>query len=142
MSLERFKRALVTIDEHDTVERAACLMSEQGVGCVLVVRKGRPLGLVTDRDLVVRVLARGVEPAGARIGEYVTYDPITLRLNEGIETAAHEMRVHGVRRLPIVDDEGKVVGIVTADDLLVLLGEELAGVCGCIANRTDATESC
>lgn len=141
MSLERFKRTLVSVQENDTVERAARLMAEQGVGCVLVVRQDRPLGLVTDRDLVVRVLARGVDPAGARIGEYVTYDPITLQLNEGIETAAHYMRVHGVRRLPIVDDEGKVVGIVTADDLLVLLGEELAGVCGSIANRSDATES-
>jgi len=141
MSLERFKRALVSIQENDTVERAARLMADRGVGCVLVVRQDRPLGLVTDRDLVVRVLARGVDPGGARIGEYVTYDPITLQLNEGIETAAHYMRVHGVRRLPIVDDEGKVVGIVTADDLLVLLGEELAGVCGAIANRSDATES-
>lgn len=141
MSLERFKRALVNVDENDTVERAARLMSDQSVGCILVLRKQRPLGLVTDRDLVVRVLARGVDPTGARIGEYVTYDPITVQANEGIETAAHTMRVHGVRRLPIVDEEGKVVGIVTADDLLVLLGEELAGVCACIANRTDATES-
>jgi CBS domain-containing protein len=71
----------------------------------------------------------------------VTYDPITLSVHDGIETAVQRMRQHGVRRLPIVEDDGVAVGIVTADDLLVLLGGEIAAVCEGIENRADAEDT-
>jgi CBS domain-containing protein len=141
MSLARFKRAVATAAETETVEQGARKMRDQGVGCLLVVRNGRPSGVITDRDLVVRVLAKGIDPTSAAIGDFVTYAPITVSIDDGIETAAERMRVHGVRRLPLVDERGDVVGIVTADDLLVLLGTELGGVCDGIANRSDATDS-
>jgi len=116
-------------------------MRDRKVGCLVVVRNGRPSGVVTDRDLVVRVLAQGIDPTSAYIRDFVTYDPVTVSVDETIETAAERMRLHGVRRLPVVDERGDVVGIVTADDLLMLLGSELAGVCEGIANRSDATDS-
>jgi len=141
MSLARFKRPLATATEDETVEQGARRMRDLGVGCLLVVRKGRPSGVVTDRYLVVRVLAQGIDPTSARMGDFVTYDPITVSVEETIETATERMRLHGIRRLPIVDERGEVVGIVTADDLLVLLGSELAGVCDSISNRSDSTES-
>jgi CBS domain-containing protein len=140
MSLARFKTPLATISADDTVERAARKMRERGVGSLLVTRDGRPSGIVTDRDLVLRVLAEGIDPA-ARVGGFATYEPVTVSVDDGIETAVQRMRVHGVRRLPIVDERGQVVGIVTADDLLVLLGGELAAVCECIENRSDSTDS-
>jgi CBS domain-containing protein len=141
MSLARFKAPLATTSPDETVEQAARTMRDRGVGC-LIVRDGRRLaGIVTDRDLVVRVLAEGINPTSARVGEYVTYGPVTVSIHDGIETVAERMRFHGVRRLPIVDESGEAIGIVTADDLLVLLGKELAGVCETIENRSDAGES-
>jgi CBS domain-containing protein len=141
MTLARFKAPLVTITAEDTVEKAARVMRDRHVGCLIVTRHGRPAGVVTDRDLVVRVVAAGRGPATTAVGEFVTYDPITVSVREGIETAVERMRRHGVRRLPVVDDEGIAVGIVTADDLLVLLGGEIAAVCEGIENRADAEDS-
>jgi CBS domain-containing protein len=141
MSLARYKRPLATASADETVEQCARRMRDDGVGCLLVIRKGRPSGLVTDRDLVVRVLAQGIDPVTAHMGDFVTYDLITVSVNETIETATERMRVHGIRRLPVVDEQGEVVGIVTADDLLVLLGSELAAVCESIANRSDSIDS-
>jgi CBS domain-containing protein len=141
MSLDRFRMPLASAATTDTVETAARVMRDRGVGSLVVLRDGHPIGIVTDRDLVLRVLAQGRAPASVRLEEVVTYDPITVSVNEGIETAVERMRVHGVRRLPVVDERGDAVGIVTADDLLVLLGAEIAAICEGIENRSDAMES-
>jgi CBS domain-containing protein len=140
MSLSQFRRPLATADVRDSVEQAAGIMRDRGVGCLVVTEKDRPVGIVTDRDLVIRVLAQGLGASGP-IGEYTTYAPLTVSIHDNVETAATCMRTHGIRRIPIVDDEGKAVGIVTADDLLMLLGRGLADVCEGIENRADATES-
>ncbi len=141
MSLERFKRPLATADAADSVKRVACAMRDQGVGCLVVTKNGHPLGIVTDRDLVVRVLAEGGDASGP-VGDYTTFGPLTVTVHDSVATAAARMRTHGVRRLPIIDDGGRAVGIVTSDDLLVMLGRSLADVCEGIENRSDATESC
>ena len=141
MALARFKAPLVTASVEDSVEKAARAMRDRHVGCLVITRQGRPAGIVTDRDLVVRVLAQGRDPKTAQLGEFVTFDPITVALQDGIETAVERMRRHGVRRLPLVDEQGLAVGIVTADDLLVLLGGEISAVCEGIDNRADAEDS-
>ena len=141
MSLARFKCALATIHAEDSVETAARLMKTRRVGSLLVVRSGHPVGIVTDRDLVVRAIAQGRGPGATPVGDCVTYDPITVSLNDGIETAVALMRKHGIRRLPLVDEAGIAVGMVTADDLLVLLGGEVGAICNGIENRSDADDS-
>jgi CBS domain-containing protein len=141
MSLDRFRAPLATVGTSDTVQAAARVMRDRSVGCLVVTRDRHPIGIVTDRDLVVRVMAEGIDPAQARVGEFVTFDPITASLDEGIESVVQRMRKHGVRRVPIVDGSGEAVGIVTADDLLVLLGGEIAAVCEGIENRSDATDA-
>ncbi len=141
MSLARFKVPLATTTLEETVEQAARTMRNRHLGCLVVTRHGRPMGLITDRDLVVRVMAEGRDPTTSKVGEFVTYDPVTVCVRDGIETAAEQMRKHGVRRLPLVDEEGLAVGIVTADDLLVLLGGEMAAICEGIDNRADAGDS-
>jgi CBS domain-containing protein len=140
MSLARFKRPLATAEANETAEHAACTMRDQGVGCLVITERGRPLGIVTDRDLVVRLVAEGLD-ASLPVGEFTTYDPLTVNVRDSIETVSACMRTHGVRRIPIVDDDGSAVGIVTADDLLMLLGRGLADVCESIENRSDATDS-
>jgi CBS domain-containing protein len=141
MTLARFTAPIATAAAEDTVVQAARAMRDHHVGCVVVTRQGRPAGIITDRDLVVRVVAEGRDPSTAQLGEFVTYDPITVSVLDGIETAVAQMRRHGVRRLPIVDGAGIAVGIVTADDLLVLLGREIAAICEGIDDRADAEDS-
>lgn len=140
MSLRQFVRPLATADVHDSIERAAGIMRDQRVGCLVITTEGRPRGIVTDRDLVLRVLAEGVD-ASTPVGELATLGPLTVNVNDTLETASCRMRDHGVRRMPIVDDEGKAVGIVTADDLLMAYGRGIAEVAGAIENGSDATES-
>jgi CBS domain-containing protein len=141
MTLDQFRTPLATAAAEDTVEKAALIMRDRHVGCLVVTRDGRPTGIVTDRDLVLRVLAEGLDASTARLGEFVTFDPITISAREGLETASERMRKHGIRRMPIVDDQGVAVGIVTADDLLMLLGRQIGAVCEAIENRADADES-
>jgi CBS domain-containing protein len=139
-TLAQFQRPLAVVDAGDTLEQAARAMRDRSVGCLLVTRASKPLGIITDRDLVIRGLAEGADPR-TPVGDLATYGPVTLSVHDRIETAASCMRTHGIRRLPIVDDGGRAVGIVTADDLLVLLGRSLADVCEGIENPSESNES-
>ena len=141
MALDQFRLPVGTAGMDDTVETAARTMRDNRVGCLIVAREGRPIGIVTDRDLVNRVLAEGWDPTSVRLHDFVTFAPLTVSVHDSIETAAARMRQHGVRRLPLVDDDGKAVGIVTSDDLLVLLGREIGAVSQGIENRCDSNES-
>jgi CBS domain-containing protein len=116
-------------------------LRDRHVGCLVVTREGRPVGIVTDRDLALRVVAEGRDPESTRIDDVVTFDPVMLRESDTVETASRSMQEHGVRRLPIVDDEGRVTGIVTADDLLVALGRQLACVGEAISEPSDTEDS-
>jgi CBS domain-containing protein len=141
MSLSRFERGAVVAELSETAADVARRMRDFHVGCVVVVREARAIGILTDRDLVLRVMAAGRDPASTQVEDIVTYDPTTLDRSDGIETALRRMRERGVRRLPIVDDHGKVTGIVTADDLTVLLAQELADLGVGISDNVDSTDS-
>ena len=88
-----------------------------------------------------RVVAEGRDPRTTLVSEIVTYDATTVSREAGIETAVRLMRDRGVRRLPIVTEDGQVTGIVTADDLMILLSDELAQVGTAIRDNVDASES-
>ncbi len=141
MTLARFTGNIATTTAGETVVHAARTMRDRRVGCLIAVESGHPIGIVTDRDLVVRALAGGADPANALVGDFVTYSPITVSVHDGVETAAERMRAHGIRRLPIVNDAGEAIGIVTADDLLALLGSEIGAVCEGIQTASDSTDS-
>jgi CBS domain-containing protein len=141
MSLARYKRSICVARPDQTVAEAARIMRDQRVGCVVVVRDGHPLGLLTDRDLALRVVADGSDPKRTLVSDVLTYAPITVRETDGVQTAVARMREHGVRRLPIVDDHDRVVGIVTADDLVMLIGEELAGLTQGIEQSADSFDT-
>src|SRR5208337_4214514 len=103
MSLARFTCPVAALNADDTVEAAARTMRDRKVGSLLLLRAGHPVGIVTDRDLAIRVMAEGRDASKEKVGDFVTYDPITIAVHEGIETAVALMRRHGVRRLPLVD---------------------------------------
>ena len=139
--LARFEHGVVVAQLGETAAAAACRMRDFHVGCAVVIRGHRSIGILTDRDLALRVVAEGRDPQKTLVSDIVTYDATTVSRDAGIETAVRLMREHGVRRLPIVTEDGEVTGIVTADDLMVLLTDELAQVGGAIRDNVDAGES-
>lgn len=122
---------------------AAQLMREEHVGDLVVVddKSGRrvPVGIVTDRDLVVEILARGVDPNAVTVGDVMGTDLVTARETDDIYDTMQRMRAKGVRRIPVVDAEGALVGIVAVDDFLDLLAEELTALAR-VVTREQARE--
>lgn len=122
-------RKVVVMQAEETIAGAAKLMRDQHVGSVLIVDeqdgKRVPVGIVTDRDLVVEVIAPGLDPDAITVGDIMMTGFAVVKEETGVFEAIKYMRAKGVRRLPVVDREDKLVGIVTLDDLLILLSEEL-----------------
>ena len=141
MSLYRFEHAVVTAGEQDTIGAVARRMRDARVGCVIVTEADRPIGILTDRDIVVRVVAEGVDPERARVESIMTRDATMLLRTAGISAATRTMRDLGVRRLPIVDDDGRITGIVTADNLTELFASGLSDVTRGISENVEASET-
>ncbi|HEU0233535.1 MAG TPA: CBS domain-containing protein [Gallionella sp.] len=122
-------REVIVVQLNDTTLEAAKLMRQHHVGDVLVVedRGGVrvPVGIVTDRDLVVEIMAPELDQMVITVGDIMAPALVTVKENTGVFDAIQYMRAKGVRRLPVVDDSGGLVGILTLDDLLELLAEEL-----------------
>lgn len=99
------------------------------MGSVVVVEDveagTRPIGILTDRDLVVEILAAEMDPETVSIGDIMSYELATARDDEGVWDTVGRMRAKGIRRMPVVNAEGLLVGILTSDDVLELLSEEL-----------------
>lgn len=123
------KREVIIVKRDDTILEAARLMRQHHVGDVVVVedRGGVrvPVGIVTDRDLVVEIMAPELDQMVITVSDIMLPDLATVKENTGVFESIQYMRGKGVRRLPVVDDSGGLVGILTLDDLLELLAEEL-----------------
>lgn len=119
------KSNVVAVLPDTTVEEVIKMMENQNIGSVVVVENEEPVGIVTDRDLVLKVLKTGKDRLSTVAGEVMTKDPVTLEEGMGFFVALRSMSEHEVRRLPIVDAEGKLVDIVSHDDLIRLLADEL-----------------
>jgi signal-transduction protein with cAMP-binding, CBS, and nucleotidyltransferase domain len=121
-------RSVVTCNAHCSAADIARLMRKQHVGDVVVVEPvedgQRPLGVVTDRDLVLQVLAPGIDPSAAKATDLMS-PAITALASEGVYDAIWHMRRKGCRRLPVVDAQGRLAGLVTLDDLTQFLATEL-----------------
>jgi predicted transcriptional regulator len=122
-------REIVITEKSVSVVDAAKLMRSHHVGDLVVVEEkgGRkhPVGIVTDRDIVVEVVAAGVDPESLKVGDIMGPEVATVRESEGLFEALRYMRDKGVRRMPVVDREGGLIGILTLDDVLSLLAEEM-----------------
>jgi CBS domain-containing protein len=135
MSLQRFTRKeVVTISCDASARQAAELMRERHVGAIVVVEGERPLGMITDRDLALRVVA-AERSANTPLTEVMSRKLAALQVTDTIDQALFTMRREGVRRLPILDREGAIVGLVSLDDLLVLLAGELSSTAEAIIDN-------
>lgn len=132
-------REVVVARRDTTAAQAARMMREFHVGDVIVVDEidGRqvPCGVVTDRDIVVTLVAQQVDPDTVKLSEMMSENPTVARDSDDVADAIQMMRTKGVRRLPIVDAKGALVGIVTVDDLLALLTDEMTSLTTMVARE-------
>ena len=110
---------------------AAKLMREHHVGSIVVVvdrlSERVPVGILTDRDISVAVVAKELDPRGLTVGDVMANNLVMVREQDGISDALRLMRERGVRRVPVLTHSGALAGILTLDDLLELVAEELDG---------------
>jgi CBS domain-containing protein len=133
MLAEVCRRPVVTIEWKASVRDAARLMRQRGVGAIVVVTNQKPKGIITDRDIAVAVVAEGLDPDEVPVGDVMRSNPAVIRGDKGILDAVKLLDAKGVRRLPVVDDRGKLIGIIALDDLLMLFGTEMGHVAGALA---------
>jgi CBS domain-containing protein len=138
-------REVVVAMPETPIAEAAKLMRQYHVGTLVVVEevdgsRRIPVGIVTDRDIVVEIVAPGLDPAVITVGDIATPELVTARENEGLLETIEIMRHRGVRRLPIVGAEGELVGIVSVDDILETLAEQLGDLAR-IVERERAREA-
>lgn len=120
-----YSKEVVALRSDVPVQRAIEEMKKQVVGSVVVTDgQEEPVGMVTDRDIALRIVARGEDPKVVKLSTIMSSPAITCDAMQPMEKIAETMREHGVRRIPILRD-GRLTGIVSYDDLLVVLGEEL-----------------
>lgn len=121
-------REVITVKSDTPVLEAARLMREFHVGDLVVVQgNGRnlPVGILTDRDIVVEIVAKDVPVAGLTVGEIMSRTLVSARESEDVFEIIERMQLNGVRRMPIVDDKNNLIGIVSLVDLLEILAEEM-----------------
>lgn len=125
-------RVVITAPPAMPVATAARLMREHHVGTLVVVSEdtapARPVGLLTDRDLVIEVLAQSVNPEVVSVGDLCARRLVTAREDDALSDAVQVMSHNGIRRLVVVDADGALVGLLSMDDVIGVLAEELAGM--------------
>lgn len=123
MLTKLFSKNVVTASPADTIEGVGRRMARSHVGTVVIVDGQKPVGIITDRDVAVALTTERASLSDP-VRQIMSAPVITINWREGILDASQRMRDKAIRRLPIVNDRGKLVGLVSLDDLLVLFGRE------------------
>ena len=127
-------REVVIMRRDESLLDAARLMREQHVGDVVIVEEGPegrvPTGIFSDRDLVVEVLAEAVPLDAVTVGDVMSTHLLVARETDEMLDTIKQMRASGVRRVPVINDAGALVGILTLDDLVELIAEQLGDLVG------------
>ncbi len=139
--IKDFATSVVAVVEPETPALVvAKLMRQHHIGALIVVdatEKSRPVGIVTDRDLVLELMAEGLDPGVFTAGDIMSVDLVTATPEMDAMDAVQLMKTHRLRRLIMVDDGGRLVGIATMEDVLELLARELSGLAAGLAGARD-----
>jgi CBS domain-containing protein len=129
MSLQEFcRKPVIKISSDANITEACRLMERYNVGCLLVENNGRLCGIVTDRDIALRVAGPARDPWKTTVAEIMTPDPIRISVDKDVHHLTSLMHAYHVRRVPIVDGSDTTLGIVTMDDLIPLLSDEMSEI--------------
>ena len=136
---EYCKKAVVAIASNADAAEAAKLMRMQHVGFLIVHREGdalrKPIGVLTDRDLVVGVMARDVDPHAVTVDDVMSRQPLTANEFDGLNDLLQGLRLAGFRRAPVVDARGALIGIMTIDDAIEVITGLMCDVAGSIKSE-------
>lgn len=125
-------RAVIFVDRNESVRQAAELMRQHHVGDLVVIDASSayraPIGMLTDRDIAVEVVALGVDPGNVKAADIMSRRLVVARESESQTEVAQRMRDAGVRRIPVVAADGTLVGILSMDDLLEAVTDELSAL--------------
>jgi CBS domain-containing protein len=130
-------RDAVAIGPFENLTTAAQLMREKRAGFVVVIEPGidrsiKPVGVLTDRDIVVSVVAREADSRSLRVGDVMTPQPLIAADTDSLAVTLQKMRILGVRRVPVVGADGRLVGVLSLDDVFDALARELQSVPGVV----------
>ncbi|HXK27085.1 MAG TPA: CBS domain-containing protein [Candidatus Binatia bacterium] len=138
MSLRSFcGKRLVNISPERSIAEACWLMKEKDVGCLVVERQGKLCGILTDRDIALKVTGEERDPMTTMVEEVMTLDPVRITVDKDLPELVSLMHSRHIRRVPIVDASGMTLGIVTLDDLIALFGYEMSQLGGTISETSD-----
>jgi CBS domain-containing protein len=116
-----------TIEPRTPIVEAARLMRDEDVGPAPIVEGERVVGILTDRDIVLRVIAEGKDPQSTTAGEVASKQLVTVDPEQTLEEAARLMSEHQIRRLPVCEEDGRLVGIVAQADVAIAASDEKTG---------------
>ena len=130
----------VIIAKGDTsILEAASLMREYHVGSLVIIEERDdvrcPVGILTDRDIVIEVIAKKVDPDAVTASDIMSFEITVAKESDDVADTIKQMRSKGVRRMPVIDERGGMAGIVTLDDLIDLLSEQLKDLADLIGNE-------
>lgn len=115
-------RKVITAGQNTTVAKAAKIMAERGVGSIVIVKGERPVGILTERDLLMKVLSTDSKPSKVRVGKIMSTPLVSIGPDVDISEAARMMARSKIRRLPVVE-RGNLVGIITTSDITAISPE-------------------
>jgi CBS domain-containing protein len=129
MSLRNFcRKPTVKISPEKTIWEACQMMKDNEVGCLIVENNGKLCGILTDRDIALKVTGEEKEPRATKVADVMTPDPVRISINQDLQHLTSLMHAFYVRRVPVVDGYDTTLGIVTLDDLIALLGDEMSEI--------------
>lgn len=132
-------REVVIVEREASVLDAAQLMRTHHVGSVVVVvsegEQIRPVGVLTDRDIVLEFVAKEVSTTGVAVADAMSFELVTISEDTGLFEAIETMRSRGVRRVPVVNADGHLVGLFASDDALELLAEQLSDLVAVVVQQ-------
>lgn len=130
---------VVAVDRSAGIAAAAGIMRDKEVGYLVVTDAAsggrRPVGVITDRDIVVKVMARNIDPHALKVGDVMTPEPLVAGFGDDISKTLHRMRGLGVRRVPVIGPQGHVAGVLSLDDVVDHLVSQMADVAGSIRSQ-------
>lgn len=127
MSLREFcQRKVISISPESNILEACRLMETNNIGCLVVQERGKMCGILTDRDIALKVTGESRNPQKTKAREIMSHSPVRIPVEQSLQQLTNLMRVHRVRRVPIVNGADEVLGIVTMDDIIALLSGEMS----------------
>jgi len=132
MDTSKYTKKVVVISAESTLIEAAKLMKQKNVGCLVVIKDKKqdsaPVGMLTDRDIVIKCLADKKDASSTRVKDIMSENLLTIKKDQGIKEMMTLLAQEGVRRAPVVDENNKVCGLVAMDDMLTLIANELNSI--------------